>query len=178
MMLLLCYGAFGSCKQCGKCFSESDFSLYFCCNDFMAKQIDIGDRISRRLWVLLSFIVLVLIFLSAAYLYSELPNLTGPNAGEGAIVLLALIVMLILPLNAVALIFSPNKSDQLIPWVGTLLLIWGAPITSAYYWFPENLRTKVQCVEAILALCLAAYSLYRGGIAFVTDYEREPKESA
>lgn len=143
----------------------------------MAKQPDIGDNISRRLWVVLSFIVLVSAFLLAAHLYSELPKLTGPNAGEGAFVLLALIVMLILPLNAVALIFSPNKSDQLIPWTGTLLLIWGAPITSAYDWFPENMHTQMQCLEAILALCLAAYSLYRGGKAFLTDYKEDQDKS-
>ena len=121
--------------------------------------------------------MLVFNLLFTAYIYAELPKLTGPNAGEGGIVLLALIVMFILPLNAVALIFSPYKSDQLIPWAGSFLLFWGAPITSAYYWFPENIRTKVQFAESILALCLAVYSVYRGGIAFITDYKKQSKNS-
>jgi len=131
----------------------------------MSERNDIEKSFYKRVWVGLSFLFLITMLLLSSYLYFILPQAYGPNPGEAVMALLAIILCIALPLNAVALILSSNRFDQLLPCIGILLLIWGIPLFpapfSAYYEIDPNFRGTFQQLEGTFALLLAVFCFIR-----------------
>lgn len=89
-----------------------------------------------------------------------------PNGAEAPFVFLTIIVFVFTPFLGIAFIYLPVKSDWFLPWLGALLLIWGAPIIpepfDVFNRIPKEQILQIQSIEYVIALLLAAWAACRG----------------
>ncbi len=137
----------------------------------MKLPVTLDKKFVNQLFVIALYTLLVFNFLFAAWIYWGLPSVMyTPNGAEAGFVFLAIIVWVFVPILGIAFLYSPVKTDWFLPWLGALLLMWGAPVIpepfDVFNRIAKEQILQIQFIEYVFALILAAWAVYRGIKAF------------